>query len=102
MPDQRIWHRRIRLFLLVLLPLLMAALFAVVLRQAWTGTGADARLVADQRRRVAYLRPLTHLVSTLVEARSAAVQGTAVDVDAVQAAVNAMDAVDGRYQDALG
>jgi hypothetical protein len=102
MPDRPIWRRHARVFALVLLSLLTASLFAVVLRQSWTTNSANTRFVADQRHRVAYLRPLAHLVGALTEAQSAAVRDAPVDTKAVQSAVDAIDAVDREYRDALG
>lgn len=101
MPERRIWRARIRTLLLVVLPLLTVGLFAVVFRQSWTSNSADARFATDERSRVAYLRPLNHLVGALVEARSAAVQGTAIDAGAVESAVGLVDAADRQYRDVL-
>jgi hypothetical protein len=93
---------RVRVFALVLLSLLMAAVFVVVARQSWTTSSADSRLVADERARVAYLRPLSHLVGALTEAQSAVVRGAPLDTSAVQSAVEAVDSVDHEYGEVLG
>jgi hypothetical protein len=93
---------RVRAFALVLVSLLMVGGFAVAARQAWTANSADARLVSDERARVAYLRPLVHLVGALTEAQSAAVRGAPADAPAVQSAVETVDTVDHRYGDDLG
>jgi hypothetical protein len=87
---------------LVLLSLLMAGAYAVVARQSWTTSSADSRLVADERGRVAYLRPLSHLVGALTEAQSAAVRGAPADTSAVQSGVDAVEATDRAYGEVLG
>jgi hypothetical protein len=101
MPDRRIWRGRIQTFLLVLLPVLLAGAFVVVLRQAWSSNSADARFAGDERSRVAYLRPLTHLVAALTEARSGAVADTQVDTAELQSAVGAVDTADAAYRGVL-
>lgn len=99
--EQAVRGQRLRAFVLVLLSLLAAGVFAVVARQSWTTSSADVRLVQDERARVAYLRPLSHLVGALTEAQSAAVRAAPADTPAVQSAVEAVDAVDREYGDAL-
>jgi hypothetical protein len=102
MPDRSIRGQRARVFVLVLLSLLMVGLFGVVARQSWTASASDSRLVADERRRLAYLAPLSHLIGALTETQSAAVRAAPMDSAAVQSAVDAVEAADHRYRNALG
>src|SRR5512132_3257066 len=74
----------------VLLPL--ALLFA----QVWSSTHSARSFSADERRGVAYLGPLTRLLSATTEAQSAAVRGQTVDAASVRAAVAAVDQADAR------
>lgn len=69
---------------------------AVLGAQVWTRTGNSLAFSADERRGVAYLRPLTDLLSAATEAQSAAVGGQPADPAAVRAAIAAVDEVDGR------
>jgi hypothetical protein len=101
-PDRSIRGQRVRVFALVLLSLLMAAVFVVVARQSWTTSAADSRLVTDERARLAYLRPLSHLVGALTEAQSAVVRGAPLDTPGVQSAVEVVDAADHEYGELLG
>lgn len=102
MPDRSIRGHRVRVTVLVLLSVLMASLFAVIARQSWTDTSADARLVSDERQRLAYLGPLSHLIGALTEAQSEVVRGAPVDTSAVQQALSAVDDVDHRDRALLG
>lgn len=69
---------------------------AVLFAQVWTSTGDKLSFSADERRGVAYLGPLTRLLSAVTDAQSTAVRGEPVDASAVEAAVAAVDAVDAR------
>ena len=102
MPDQSVRGRRVRAAALVVLTLLSAGTFAAVARQSWTGASADARLVVDERHRMAYLNPLTHLIGALIEIQSAAVRGAPADTAAVQSTVDSVGAVDLQYRAELG
>jgi hypothetical protein len=101
MPDRSRRHL-VRVFVLVLLSILAIGQFAMVLAQSWPTGTTESRLVTDERHRIAYLRPLAHLIGVLVEAESAAVQDLRVDTDAVHSAVDAVDAVDRAYHGPLG
>jgi hypothetical protein len=68
----------------------------VLFAQVWSSTGSARSFTADERRGVAYLAPLTRLLSATTEAQSAAVRGRTVDAAAVRSAVAAVDEVDGR------
>ena len=52
---------------------------AVLCAQVWSSTGSARSFTADERRGVAYLEPLTQLLSATTEAQSAAVRGKPVD-----------------------
>jgi hypothetical protein len=69
---------------------------AVLFAQVWSSTSSGRSFTADERRGVAYLEPLTRLLSATTQAQSAAVRGRTVDAAAVQAAVSAVDVVDRR------
>ena len=69
---------------------------AVLLVQVWSSTSGTRSFTADERRGVAYLEPLTRLLSATTEAQSDAVRGRPVDTPAVRAAITAVDQVDGR------
>jgi Nitrate and nitrite sensing len=74
----------------VLLPL------AVLFAQVWSSTSGARSFTVDERRGVAYLEPLTRLLSATTEAQSAAVRGRPVDAASVRAAVTAVDQADAR------
>jgi hypothetical protein len=69
---------------------------AVLFVQVWSGSGSGRSFTADERRGVAYLAPLTRLLSATTEAQSAAVRGQPVDTAGVKAAVAAVDEADTR------
>ena len=69
---------------------------AVLFAQVWSASGASQSFTADERRGVAYLVPLTRLLSATTEAQSAAVRGRPVDAAAVRSAVAAVDQADAR------
>ena len=64
--------------------------------QVWSSTGDTLSFNESERRGVAYLAPLTELLSVATEAQSTAVRGDRVDVRAVQSAIAAVDDVDRR------
>jgi sigma-B regulation protein RsbU (phosphoserine phosphatase) len=74
---------------------------AVLCAQVWSSTGSARSFTADERRGVAYLEPLTQLLSATTEAQSAAVRGKPVDAASVRAAVTAVDQADQRLGRAL-
>jgi hypothetical protein len=69
---------------------------AVLFAQVWTSSGNGRSFTADERRGVAYLAPLTRLLSATTEAQSAAVRNRKVDAASVRSAVAAVDEVDRR------
>jgi hypothetical protein len=69
---------------------------AVLFAQVWSSTSGARSFTADERRGVAYLEPLTRLLSATTEAQSDAVRGRTVDAASVRAAVAAVDQADGR------
>ena len=82
--------------LLLLVPL------GLSLTTLWQSTGSDLTFDARERDGVRYLRPLVRLLSTTLDAQNAAVAGTAVDADAVRAALKDVDGVDDRVGATLG
>jgi hypothetical protein len=69
---------------------------AVLFAQVWSSTRGVRSFTADERRGVAYLEPLTRLLSATTEAQSNAVRGRPVDAASVRSAVTAVDEVDSR------
>ena len=69
--------------------------------QFWSSTGEAATFIASERGAVAYVRPLTKLLATLVDAQSAAVRGSSVDPATVRAAVAEVDGVDRQSGDSV-
>ncbi|MFL6129755.1 MAG: hypothetical protein ACJ73E_11905 [Mycobacteriales bacterium] len=69
---------------------------AVLFAQVWWSTGGRLSFVADERRGVAYLGPLTRLLSVATQAQSDAVARKPVDTAAVRSAIAAVDEIDGR------
>jgi hypothetical protein len=69
---------------------------AVLFAQVWSSTGAKQSFAADERRGVAYLGPLTRLLSVTTEAQSNAVARKPVDAAAVRSAIAAVEEIDGR------
>jgi hypothetical protein len=101
MLDRSARNRGLRIVALITLSVLLAGLFGVILRQSWMTNSASSRIVADERSRVAYLGPLTHLIGALSDAQSSAVREIPVDRGAVQSAVDAVEAADRTYGHAL-
>jgi hypothetical protein len=69
---------------------------AVLFTQVWSSTGDKLSFIADERRGVAYLGPLTRLLSAATEAQSKAVARKPVDPAAVRSAIAAVDEIDAR------
>src|SRR5690349_20252253 len=82
-----------RKFLLLGFVLIVPSLFA--LWSYWSVQGETIAFAESERAGVAFVAPANELVLTVVAARSAAVRGEAVPVDAVKRAVAAVDAADG-------
>jgi hypothetical protein len=83
-----------RVAMAVAVAVAVLAPLAVLFAQVWSSTGAARSFTADERRGVAYLQPLTRLLSATTEAQSAAVRGQVVDTGAVRAAVAGVDRAD--------
>jgi hypothetical protein len=86
----------------IALMVVFGVLLSYVEVQLWTARSDDLAVLAAERQGVAYLKPVLHLVDELTVAQSAAVRGGQVDTAAVQAAIEAVDAVDGRLGASLG
>lgn len=69
---------------------------AILFAQVWSSTGDSLSFAASERRGVAYLGPLTELLSVATEAQSAAVRGQPVNTPDVRSAIAAMDDIDSR------
>jgi hypothetical protein len=70
--------------------------------RVWSSSTDTRDFNRAERRGVAYLGPLTELLSVVTEAQSTAVRGEKVDVGPVRAAVAEVDEVDGRLGAELG
>ncbi len=80
----------------ILLPL------GYVFGQFWSTTSDAADFAAGERRGIAYVRPLTRLLATLVDGQATAARRATVDVAAIRAAVDDVSGVDDQHGDALG
>ena len=69
---------------------------AILFVQVWSSTSGARSFIADERRGVAYLEPLTRLLGATTKAQSDAVHNRPVDTAGVRVAVAAVDEVDGR------
>jgi hypothetical protein len=81
--------------LLVLLPL------GYVFQRLWVSIEDGARFHAAESEGVAWVRPLTKLLATLVDAQVTATAGAIVDVQAVRAAVGEVSRVEADHGDPL-
>lgn len=88
--------RPVRAGVAVAVAIAVLAPLAVLFAQVWTSTGRSLAFTAAERRGVAYLGPMTELLSVVTEAQSAAVRGRPVDPAAVRAAIAGVDDVDRR------
>jgi hypothetical protein len=77
--------------------LVVAVLFAAIVRQSWSDTSAAADIVRAEQDGAATLHPMVTLLSELVEAQSSAVRGETVDVDKVRGAVKALTDANSLY-----
>lgn len=74
----------------------LLAPIAFLFAQMWSTTGHSLAFTAAERRGVAYLGPMTELLSVATEAQSTAVRGKRVDVTAVRSAIAEVDEIDRR------
>jgi hypothetical protein len=86
---------------MVAVVVVLAVPLAILFAAFWSGKASDHDFNAGKQRGVAYLKPLTELIGTVVTAQSAAVRGQPVDRAAVERAIAAVDEVDGRYGEDL-
>jgi hypothetical protein len=68
----------------------------------WGSTGSGISAVTSERAGVAYARPLTRLLSALLDAQAVAVPGGNLDDTAIRAAVDDVNGVNRQYGDPLG
>ena len=81
--------------------LVVAVLFAAIVRQSWSDTAAAADVVRAEQDGAATLHPMVTLLSELVEAQSSAVRGESVDADKVRKAVSALTGPNSKFGAAL-
>jgi hypothetical protein len=82
---------------LLAIAVVLAVPLAILFAAFWSDKAGDHGFNAGKQRGVAYLKPLTELIGTVVTAQSAAVRGQPVDTGAVNRAIAAVDAVDAKY-----
>ena len=70
--------------------LVVAVLFAGIVRQSWSDTSSTADVVSLEANGAATLHPMVALLSALVEAQSTAVRGEPVAVDQVRQAIKGL------------
>lgn len=81
--------------------LTMVVLLVVAMVTGWNSATTEVDRVAAERGGVAYLRPLTTLISELAEAESASVRGMEIQTVAINGAINAVDSADREYGQSL-
>jgi hypothetical protein len=86
-----------RIIVLSICTLIVAVLFAGVVRQSWQLNGASADVVRRESHGAEIMHPLTTLVANLVETQSAAVRGQPVDAENVRESLAAVAVVDEKY-----
>jgi len=86
-----------RIFVLSTCTLVIALLFAGVVRQSWLLNTATADVVRRESHGAEIMHPMTTLVAVLVETQSAAVRGQPVDAEAVRKSLAAVAVVDEQY-----
>ncbi len=91
------------MFVLALLVMLVALLLPTgyVLLRMWQTSEDNAGAAMLERTGVSYLQPLTKLLSSVIDAQSAAARGQIVDTDAVRAATEEVTRVDRTAGDEL-
>lgn len=100
-PGDGPWRGLARVATAVAVAVAVLAPVGVLCAQAWSSTGNTLSFVADERRGVTYLEPLTQLLGATTQAQSAAVAGRPAGAAAIRAAVAAVDQVDARLGGAL-
>lgn len=92
----------LRIVVVSLCAIALAAAFVVVLRQSLAANAGDFGVVERERSGVVFLHPMTGLVGRLVEAQSAAVRGEKVDDAAVRKSLSSMAVANGKVHGVLG
>jgi hypothetical protein len=90
-----------RVVAMVAVVVVLSVPLAILFAAFWSDKAGDHGFNAGKQRGVAYLKPLTELIGTVVTAQSAAVRGQPVDAASVRRAIAAVDEVDGRYGEDL-
>jgi len=91
-----------RTLVLVVCAVVVALLYGAVLSTAWRDRAKTSDVLAQEQRGIAFLHPLTTLLGQLVQAESAAVHGTAVDVQQLRKSSTALGTANSKYGEALG
>ena len=94
-------QRRARGALALIVAVGLLGPLAVVFAQFWLDGRDELAAVEQERRGVAYLRPLTDLLGHLMDAESAAVRRADIDAPELRAAIAAVDAADRQHGGAL-
>ena len=89
-------RRAVRVATAVAVAVALLTPVAVLVTQVWSSTADRLSFAADERRGVAYLGPLTRLLSVTTDAQSKAVSGRPVDPGPVRSAIAAVDEIDER------
>ena len=89
-------RRAVRAAVAVAVAVALLTPVAVLFTQVWSGAGDRQSFAAYERRGVAYLGPLTRLLSATTDIQSAAVRGKPIDPTAVRGAIAEVDGVDAR------
>src|SRR4051812_8130187 len=90
------------MMVLVVCAVVVALLFGAVLSTAWRERARTSETLAQEQRGVALLHSLTTVVGRLVQAQSAAVHGTPVDVAQLRKDSTALSTDSTRYGETLG
>lgn len=69
---------------------------AVLFTQVWSSAGDRRSFAVDERQGVAYLGPLTELLSATTDVQSEAVRGKPIDPTAIRQSIAAVDGIDAR------
>ncbi len=88
--------RLVRVAVAVAVAVALLTPVAVLFTQVWSSAGDRRSFAADERRGVAYLGPLTELLSATTDLQSEAIRGRQLDPTEVQQAIADVDAIDSR------
>jgi hypothetical protein len=89
-------QRAVRATVAAVVAVALLAPVGFLFAQVWSSTGDTLSFNESERRGVAYLGPLTELLSVTTEAQSSAVRGEPLDAAAMRSAIAAVDEIDRR------